>query len=327
MVEGKGGPPWSFPGGKRYRSLGSHLRELFGCRVQKVTLDAGFSCPNRDGLKGKEGCLYCNNMAFSPANRRRGRKLEAQLGEGIELARKRLGAEKFIAYFQPYSNTYGELPRLRAAYDVVLGFPEVVGLSIGTRPDCVPDPVLELIRSYTTRYYVCAEFGLQSCHDETLRLINRGHTFSDFEDAVVRARGKGIRICAHIILGLPGEGPREMMETARRLAALPVGGIKIHPLHVVKDSSLEMLYRAGGVKLLEGEEYVELVCDFLELMPQGMVVERLTGEAPREMLLSPLWCLDKGGLLEAIDLELERRGSYQGRRFSREGAALSSCGG
>jgi radical SAM protein (TIGR01212 family) len=227
---------------------------------------------------------------------------------GMEAMRRRYGAERFIAYFQAFTNTYAPLDTLKRLYAEATGFPDVVGLSIGTRPDCVPDEVLDLIASFVPRFDAWVEYGLQSAHDSTLRAIKRGHTVAQFTDAVVRARLRGIKVCAHVILGLPGETRAMMLDTACFIASFPVNGVKIHLLHVLKESPLEALYRDGRITLLSQAEYVSLVCDFLELLPPAMIVHRLTGEAPREILVAPEWALGKHAVLRAIRAELERRG-------------------
>ena len=304
----------------RYRSLSSYLRERFGERVQKVSIDAGFTCPNRDGTKAGGGCTFCNNQGFSPPTRVEPRELAEQLRQGISFLRHRTRARKFLAYFQAFTNTYAPVEVLRERYDVIREFPEVVGLVIGTRPDCVPEETLDLIAEYAESYHVWVEYGLQSASDRTLELINRAHTVADFTDAVGRTRrrareGLDLHICAHVILGLPGETREDMLHTARFAAALPLDGIKIHLLHVLRGTPLETQYRRGEFRLFEMEEFAELVCDFLELLPPDMVIQRLTGEAPEEFLVAPKWCLDKKQVLAAIHSALETRDTYQGRLF------------
>jgi radical SAM protein (TIGR01212 family) len=231
----------------------------------------------------------------------------------MEAARLRYRAEKFIAYFQAFTNTYAPLDRLKQLYNEAASLPGVVGLAIGTRPDCVPDETLDLIASFTPRLETWVEYGLQSAHDSTLSAIGRGHTVAQFSDAVERTAQRGIKVCAHVILGLPRETGKMMKETARSIAALPVEGVKIHLFHILKDSRFEAPYRDGKIALLSREEYASLVCDFLELLPPQIVTQRLTGEAPRANLIAPLWALDKHAVLEAINAELERRDSRQGQ--------------
>ena len=299
----------------RYHRFSGYLRQKFGCRVYRVPLDAGVTCPTRDGAISRGGCLYCDSRGSASALSDTRIGVRAQMLKGMDAARRRYGAEKFIAYFQAFTNTYAPLEQLKTLYTEATDSPDVVGLSIGTRPDCVPDEVLELIASFVPRFDTWIEYGLQSAHDSTLRAINRGHTAAQFSDAVSRTAARGIKVCAHIILGLPGETGGMMNETARFIARLPVDGVKIHLLHVLKESPLEKLYGEGKIALLPQEGYVAIVCDFLELLPPGVVIQRLTGEAPRGNLVAPLWALDKHAVLRAITSELEKRDSRQGSLY------------
>jgi len=304
---------------KRYRSLSEYLREKFGCRVYKITLDAGFTCPNRDGTLGVGGCAYCDEYGSGSGLFKQGVSIGEQLLRGIERARRRFKAKKFIAYLQAFTNTYAPLDKLKEIYDQAVDHPDIVGLSIGTRPDCVPDEVLDLIRSYADRLMVWVEYGLQSANVETLRRINRGHGVAEFVDAVLRSKRRGLNVCAHVIIGLPGEGREDFEETANLLAALRVEGVKIHSLYIPKGCRLAEEYLAGRLKLMSREEYVEAVCDFLELLPPQTVIQRLTGETSPDRLLAPDWVLDKAKTLRMIDEELERRGSFQGKRCKFKG--------
>ena len=295
-----------------YRDLNSYLRERFGARVQKVTLDAGLTCPNRDGRVGVGGCLYCNERGSGTGAWARGRSITVQLEEGMARLGRRYGASRFIAYFQSFCNTYAPVDTLRALYQEALAFPEVVGLSIGTRPDCLSPEILDLLAGLARERLVWLELGLQSAHDATLKRINRGHGVACFSQAVEAAAARGLELVAHVILGLPGEGPEEMAATARYLGGLPIQGVKIHLLYVVRGSGLEGLYRAGSYRALEAGEYVGLVANFLELLPPHLVIHRLTGDPHREELVAPTWCLDKSRVLRSIGEELARRGSRQG---------------
>src|SRR5437764_9351473 len=300
---------------RRYRSLASSLRERFGLRVRTVTIDAGFTCPNVDGTVTTGGCVYCDNRSFSPNRRLPRRSVTAQVERGVAILQKRYGADKFLAYFQAATNTYAPLDKLRRLYDEALDHPQIVGLAIGTRPDCVPDPVLDLLEGYARDRYVCLELGLQTMHNRSLDWMNRGHHFDAFVDAVSRSQGRGLDLCAHVILGLPGESSDDMLATASALAALPVNAVKIHNLHVVKNTPLERMYQAGEVRLLERAEYVQIVCDFLERLPPAMVIHRLNGDAPPDYLVAPQWCLDKSSLLRAIHAEQDRRGTRRGKGY------------
>jgi radical SAM protein (TIGR01212 family) len=307
--------PAGYSQDRRYYALSRFLRERFGTKVYRVTVDAGFTCPNVDGSVAVGGCVYCDNRSFSPNRRLPRVPIREQVQRGITILQERYGASRFLAYFQAATNTYAPVAKLKRLYDEALDHPQIVGLAVGTRPDCVPDPVLDLLEGYARKLYVCLELGLQTVHDRSLDWMNRGHHFDAFVDAVRRCQGRGLDLCIHVILGLPGETPEDMMATADALAALPVQGVKIHNLHVVPDTPLETMYRADEVRMLERAEYVGLVCDFLERLPAQMVIHRLNGDAPPEYLVAPLWCLDKAGLLREIQAELERRESWQGKRF------------
>lgn len=300
--------------GLPYLDLNTHLRSRFGTRVQKISLDAGLTCPNRDGRVGAGGCLYCNPRGSGTGAAARGLSLTAQLQQGLARLKERYRAVKFIAYFQSFSNTYAPVAQLRRLYDEALAFPEVVGLSLGTRPDCLEDEVLELLAEYSRKRLLWLELGLQSAHDQTLKALNRGHDVACFTQAVARAASRGLEVVAHVILGLPGEGPDEMAATAAYLARLPLQGVKIHLLYVVKGSNLAGLFQAGAYTCLTEGQYVRLVVDFVELLPPQFVIHRLTGDPHRQELLAPGWCLDKARVLGRIREEFARRGRRQGSR-------------
>jgi radical SAM protein (TIGR01212 family) len=303
---------------KRYYDLKSYWVNRFGCRVHKLPIDAGFTCPNRDGSIAEGGCSYCDGRGSALRQAGELPSVGEQLRRGKAYYRKRPKAEKFIAYFQTFTNTYGPVQRLRALYDEALAEEDVIGISIGTRPDCISDETLAMIRSYAERHHVWLEFGLQSIHDRTLRAINRGHDAAAFIDAVRRAGGGPIQICAHIIVGLPDESHGDILETARVIAGLPVGGIKIHSLLALKGTPLGERYSRGEVSLMTREEYVGTVCDILEALPPEMVIQRLTADGYREIFLGPAWAANKLVVLNAIDRELEERGSWQGKRYGEE---------
>jgi radical SAM protein (TIGR01212 family) len=300
---------------KRYNAFSDELKRIFGCRVHRVSVDAGFSCPNRDGSVGVGGCIYCGGAGSGAFGIERGIPISGQIEAGKEVMARKYKAKRFIAYFQSYSNTYASPERLRALYDQALAVEGVVGLIVGTRPDCLPDDVLDLLAGYAARTYFWLELGLQSPLDRTLELIGRGHDFATFENSVKSCKKKGIRVCAHIILGLPGETREEMLATAGILNDLDVDGVKIHLLHVMRDTPLAELYSQGKVKLLDRDEYVGLVCDFLERLKPVIFIQRLTGDGGRDHLIAPLWSLNKFEVLNAIDYELERRGTRQGGRL------------
>jgi hypothetical protein len=298
----------------RYRDYNSYLREIFGERVQKIPLDAGFTCPNRDGTISQKGCIYCDlRGSGSGAMIQRGESIDEQMINGRGWARKRYGASKFIAYFQSFTNTYGPIAHLRDLYDRALKHEGMVGLSVGTRPDCVDKEVLTLLASYTEDFLVWLELGLQTAHDSTLVHINRGHDVACFDRAVAEAHANGLNVCAHVILGLPGESSEMMMETARHVGSLAVEGVKIHPLYVVAETPMAELYKRGQYKCLEREEYVELVLDFLEWLPPATVIQRLTGDPMPAELVAPLWAREKGNTLNLMRNRFRERDSWQGK--------------
>jgi hypothetical protein len=299
----------------RYFDLNSYLRQRFGVRVHKLTVDAGLTCPNRDGRVGRGGCIYCNAKGSGTGAHARGLSITEQLEAGKAAVARRFKAKKFIAYFQSYSNTDAPLEQLRAMYDEALKVDGIVGLSVGTRPDCVDASVLGLLESYARRTLVWVEYGLQSAHDVTLARINRGHDVATFRQAVLETAGRGILICAHIILGLPGEDAEQMNATADFVARLPIDGVKLHLLYVVRDTPMESLYRSNAYRCLTQEEYVELVCDLLEKLPPRMVIQRLTGDPHRDELVAPQWALAKAETLHLIQQRLAFRDTHQGRLF------------
>jgi uncharacterized protein len=299
---------------RRYVRFTDHLRQTFACRVHKVCIDAGFTCPNRDGTLAVGGCIYCNNVSFSPGNRRL--SVTEQVERGKRFLRQRYGAEQFIAYFQAYTNTYGDVRLLQRLYDEALACEDIVGLSIGTRPDCVPDAVLDMLADYASRTYLWLELGLESGHAQTLAWLNRGHTVAAFDDAVRRAQQRHLRVCAHLILGLPGESPAAMLATVRHVAALRVEAVKLHHLHVVRHTVLEKMYHRGEVTLLSLDAYAALVVDCLEICPPEMIIMRLMGDAPRATLVAPSWSLQKQAVLQRIAQELAQRETYQGKLFN-----------
>lgn len=298
-----------------YFDLNSYFRQRFGVRVHKLTVDAGLTCPNRDGRVGTGGCIYCNARGSGTGAHTRGLSITEQLEAGKAAVARRFKAKRFIAYFQSYSNTYAPLGKLQAMYDEALQVEGIVGLSVGTRPDCVDASVLDMLESYARRALVWIEYGLQSAHDATLARINRGHDAATFQRAVLATAGRGIQICAHIILGLPGESVEQMRATAEFIARLPIDGVKLHLLYVVRGTPMEAMYRSGAYRCLTQEEYVALVCDLLERLPPHMVIQRLTGDPHRDELVAPQWALAKTQTLDLIQRQLALRDMRQGRLF------------
>lgn len=299
-----------------YYRFSQYLKERFGCRVHKVSIDAGFSCPNRDGTKSKEGCIFCDNRGFSFNSRIAPRPIDIQIKEGINAGRKRFNAEKFIAYFQAYTNTYASVKELKEKYAVVKKFKDIVGVSLGTRPDCISEEILDLIEGYSSDYEVWIEYGLQSIHKKTLDFINRGHSYEDFLQALEKTRTrKGIKVCAHVILGLPHETKEDMLQTAKELGNLKLDGLKIHPLHIIKGTKLDELFRKGAYKPLKLTEYIDLTSEFLEYLWPQTVIQRLAADLPRELLVESLWILEKSRVLKGIEEALSKKGSFQGKLY------------
>ncbi len=298
---------------KRYNQFSAYLKNKFGAKVYKITLDAGFSCPNRDGTISTGGCIFCDDGgSFSQAHSNL-LSIEEQVNIGAKTLHDRFKAEKFMSYFQAYTNTYKPVNELERIYKSALNHPDVVGLSIGTRPDCVEDDKLNLISDIAKDYYTWVEYGLQSIHNKTLKKINRGHDFDCFLKAYERTKEKGINVCTHVIFGL-WETRDEILETAQKLAELKVDGVKIHMLCALKDTKLAKLYENKEIDFMSEEEYVYLVCDFLELLPQTTTIHRLAGNGLKKNLIAPRWLGAKLDCLNKIDRELLKRNSYQGSK-------------
>lgn len=299
-----------------YNNLNSALRARFGCRVHKIPIDAGLTCPNRDGAIGVGGCIYCNDRGSGTGASAR-ESITGQIRAAQPFLRHRYRADKFIAYFQSFSNTYAPVDRLRTMYEEALAADYIVGLAIGTRPDCAGDDVLDLLAALGRRTYMLVEYGLQSIHDRTLELINRGHTAGDFRDAVRRTRSRGLDVSVHVILGLPGEDREDMLETARALAGMDIQGIKIHLMYVIRGTELHRMYENGLYRCLTRDDYIDIVGDFLALLPPDIVIHRLTGDPHPDELVAPLWALEKSANLRAIREEMRDRNLWQGKFFSR----------
>ncbi len=298
---------------RRYYAYSWYLRQRFGQRVQKVSIDAKFTCPNVDGTVAKGGCTFCDNRSFSPSRREPIRHISDQMANGIERLKRRYKVDRFIAYFQPATNTYAPVDRLRPLYEQALAYDNVVGLSIGTRPDCVGPDVMDLLEQFAQRTYLTVEYGMQTIHDRSLDWMNRGHHHDATLDAIERSRGRGFQVCVHVILGLPGETHHDMLATADEVARLNVDAVKIHNLYCVKNTKLADQVARGEVTLIDREAYINTLVDFLERIPEHVLVERTIGDAPPDYFVGPSWCLDKSGVLRAIDQELERRDSWQGK--------------
>nr|WP_320049042.1 TIGR01212 family radical SAM protein [uncultured Desulfuromonas sp.] len=297
---------------KAYRVYSQYLKQRFGGRVHKISIDAGFSCPNRGLDRLSPGCLFCEPNGSGSFGIARRLSVAEQVEHGKEIMVRKYKAKYFMGYFQPFSNTYAPVEQLRAFYDEALSVSGVVGLAVGTRPDCLDDKVLDLLEEYHRRTYFWLEVGVQSCHDKTLNFLRRGHDYACFLDAYHRAQQRGLKLCVHVILGLPGETHEDMLATADEMARLKVEGIKVHLLHVLKDTELGQLYQQGAFTLFDQQSYVKTVVDFIERLHPQTMIQRLTGDGPRDILLAPRWSLKKWEVLNAIDEEFERRGSRQG---------------
>lgn len=296
----------------RVHTFGQDLKRRFGRRVHKLAINAGLSCPNRDGSKGRGGCTFCNNVSFSP-NARRAPRIDEQIAAGRAVIARRTGATRFIAYFQAYTNTYADVATLRTMYDQALHEPDVIGLSIGTRPDCVPGGVLDMLCDYRDRgHEVWLELGLQSAFDATLARVNRGHGFAAYHDAVCAARERSLKVCTHLIVGLPGEDATHALRSLERVVELGVDGLKLHPLHVVRGTRLANEWRRGEYTPWTMDDYVATAADLVERTPPEVVFHRLTGTASSRILLAPDWCARKWCVIDAIADTLVQRGTRQG---------------
>ena len=301
--------------GKRYYTWNRHLRDHFGHKVMKIALDAGFDCPNRDGTVAYGGCTFCSVAGSGDFAGDRVDPIEVQFEQIKERMHKKWKDGKYIAYFQAYTNTHAPLPVIKEKFEAALAQENVIGLSIATRPDCLPDDVVDYLAELNERTYLWIELGLQTVHEETARLVNRAHDFTLYKEGVEKLRSRGIRVCTHIINGLPLEDKDMMMETAREVAKLDVQGIKIHLLHLWKGTPLVKQYERGRLEFLEKEEYIKLVADQLEVIPPEMIVQRITGDGPIELMIGPMWSVNKWDVLNGIDAELQSRGSWQGKYF------------
>lgn len=306
---------YAFDKNKRYHTWNYYLRQKFGEKIFKVSLNAGFTCPNVDGTLGYGGCIYCSREGSGDFAGNPNDNLREQFDEIKAMMLKKWPNAKYIGYFQAFTNTYAPLEVLKERYETVLGFEDVIGLSISTRPDCLPDDVVDYLAELNERTNLWVELGLQTIHDETSDIINRGHTYQDFLDGFKKLKDRNIKTVVHIINGLPGEDKEMMMQTAKAVADMGADGIKIHLLHIIKDTPLRDFLNNGQIVPMEQDEYINLVCDQLEILPEEMVIHRLTGDGKRDELLAPLWSLKKWEVLNRIDDEMKRRGTFQGSKY------------
>jgi uncharacterized protein len=308
---------------ERFRSYNRWLQDKFGQRVYKVIVDAGFTCPNRDGTVATGGCTYCNNNSFRPPSAIKTDPVRDQVRDGIEYIRKRFDAKKFIVYFQPFSNTYAGTEYLRSLYTNALDHPDVVGLAIGTRPDCVDSEKIRMIEEIAQRTFVSLEFGVESIYDDTLRRVNRGHDYGAFLRAIALTRGRSIHIGAHLILGFPWETREQWLAMADEISRVGVDALKIHHLHIVRGTALAAEYARRPFRILAYDEYLELLCDFIERLDSAIVIERLFAKAPTGLLVAPRWKRTKSDLVKDIHKKFEQRDVWQGAK-SLASAAESS---
>jgi radical SAM protein (TIGR01212 family) len=300
---------------RRYNSFGSYIKKRFGIKVYKVNVDAGFTCPNRDGTISTTGCIYCNNDSFRPASCIPTLSISEQINNGIEHIKKRYKAEKFIVYFQPYTNTYAPIDVLERLYQEALSDPSVIGLAIGTRPDTVDEDKIALLESIAERYFILIEYGMQSIYGKTLEFMNRGHDYDTFLNTLDLTKNRGIFIGAHIIVGFPTETREEMLSMADEISVLPIDFLKIHHLQIIKDTPLEILYREKQFHLFGYEEYIEFVTDFIERLSPRIVLQRLFATAPDNILIAPRWGKSRQETLRDIEKRLEVKDMYQGKKM------------
>ena len=302
----------------RYYDFSAYLSEHFSFKVQKISLNAGFTCPNRDGTVGYGGCTYCNNQTFNPAYCHTDKSVTEQLEEGKHFFARKYSDMRFLAYFQAYTNTYGELQELKRKYEEALTVPDVVGIVIGTRPDCMPEELLDYLEELNRRTFLIVEYGIESTDNETLHRINRGHTFEQAVQAVCRTAERGIRVGAHIILGLPGETKEMLMKQAGILSKLPLTTLKLHQLQLIKGTRMAAEYesRPQDFHLYTADEYIDLVIDYIEHLRPDMVLERFVSQSPKELLIAPDWGLKNHEFTDKVKRRMRERDAWQGKRYN-----------
>jgi radical SAM protein (TIGR01212 family) len=307
---------------RRFNSYPEYFRAHFGNRVQKLTVDAGFTCPNRDGTKGHGGCTFCNNNAFNPSYCTPAKSITRQLEEGIQFHKKRYRrVEKYIAYFQAYSNTYGPVHQLKKMYEEALNYPGIIGLIVGTRPDCVNEELLDYFSSLSGNLYIMIEYGIESCYNATLSKVNRGHSFEDSMKALEMTAKKGIRQGAHFIIGLPGETEPDILAETEIISEMPVNNLKFHHLQIVKDTTMagDFEINPGAYRLFNLEEYLDLMVQVVEKLNPEFVIERIAGEAHPDYLIQPKWGLRYDEVLRKFENKLQEMDTFQGKKYGRKG--------
>ncbi|NIR67162.1 MAG: TIGR01212 family radical SAM protein [Aliifodinibius sp.] len=298
-----------------YNAYKDYLKQRFGGRIQKVSVDAGFTCPNRDGSKAYGGCTYCNNLSFVPPYCEPVMSIAEQVEAGVNFVGRRYKVNQFMVYFQAYSNTYAPLSYLKGLYEQALAHPQVMGLAIGTRPDCVDEEKIAYLEELARDYFISIEYGVESIYDKTLERLNRGHTFQEWAEAVEMTAGRGIHICTHVILGLPGESKEEMLHTAEVLSRYPIGSIKLHHLHIVKKTQLAAEYKKNPFPVLGYAEYLDLVVEFLQRLRPDIRIQRLVGETHPRHLLAPLWNVGASTVQQDIVKRMKDRDAWQGKLY------------
>lgn len=301
---------------KRYNAIGAHLKEEFGFKVIKLSIDGGFTCPNRDGTLSTEGCIFCSEEGSGDFAAPAFLTIDQQIRQQIELLKNKWPEGKYIAYFQKYTNTYADLQILKEKLESPLTNPSITGIAIATRPDCLPSEVIQLLKALNEKTYLWVELGLQTIHEKSAELINRQYPLSTFEKALSDLNAANIRTVVHLIMGIPFETKEKMLESVAYIASKNIFGIKLHLLHILENTRLAELYRKGTFNTLEKQEYIDLICDALEMIPKDVTIHRLTGDAPRKLLIAPKWSADKRSVLNGINMELKRRNSYQGKNYS-----------
>ncbi|OPJ57039.1 TIGR01212 family radical SAM protein [Alkalithermobacter paradoxus] len=302
---------------KRYHSLNYELRKVFGCKVFKLSLNGNFTCPNRDGLISNSGCIFCSEKGSGDFAGSNIFSIKDQINEQINLLSKKWTSGKYISYFQSFTNTYDTADNLRKKYNEAISCDNVVGLAVATRPDCLSDDVIDVLDEFNKKTYMWVELGLQTIHESTAKLINRGYELSVFDKAIEKLRKRNINVVVHLILGLPFESRNDMLSSVKYISNLDIQGVKLHLMHILKNTYLETFYKNNQFHILTQDEYVSLVVDCIEILPPSVVIHRITGDGPKDLLIEPKWSLNKRAVLNAIEKELRDRDSYQGMRFKK----------